>query len=88
MQPTDEPAISSATESEELRADGAFTSSADYFAFIKEIENSADLIETPVEKPYSNVGLIERWFKSKSSGRMWRLVEPDFPFKGLWQEIV
>lgn len=79
----------SAAKSEELRPDGAFTSSTDYFAFLEQVERSADLIEVPVEKPYSNVGLRERWFESKSrAGRKWRLVEPDFPFKGLWQEIV
>jgi len=28
-----------------------------------------------------------RWFKNKSTGEIWRLIEPDFPFKGLWEKV-
>jgi hypothetical protein len=27
-----------------------------------------------------------RWFQNQS-GAIWRLVEPDFPFKGLWEPV-
>lgn len=29
----------------------------------------------------------ERWFKDKSSNDIWRLVPPDFPFKGLFKKV-
>jgi hypothetical protein len=29
-----------------------------------------------------------RWFRDVESGEVWRLVEPDFPFKGLWEPVV
>jgi len=28
-----------------------------------------------------------RWFKEMKSGICWRLVEPDFPFRGLWERV-
>lgn len=28
-----------------------------------------------------------RWFQDVGSGQVWRLVSPDFPFKGLWEPI-
>lgn len=29
----------------------------------------------------------EKWFKCKTTGEVWRLVSPDFPFRGLWDSI-
>ena len=29
----------------------------------------------------------ERWFKDKSTGLIWRLVAPDFPFKGTFEQV-
>ncbi|TLM99890.1 hypothetical protein FDZ73_20880 [bacterium] len=28
-----------------------------------------------------------RWFEDLQSGRKWRLVPPDFPFRGLWEQV-
>ncbi|UBB26614.1 hypothetical protein LAG73_05915 [Pseudoxanthomonas japonensis] len=28
-----------------------------------------------------------RWFKEVATGKTWRLIEPDFPFRGLWEPI-
>lgn len=28
-----------------------------------------------------------RWFEDIDSGKIWRLIEPDFPFKGLWEPV-
>lgn len=50
--------------------------------YIKELENDGDLIEIPVEKKYA--GFPEQWYKCKSCSQVWRLVHPDFPFKGIW----
>lgn len=28
-----------------------------------------------------------RWFKNNYSEKVWRLIEPDFSFKGLWEPV-
>jgi hypothetical protein len=28
-----------------------------------------------------------RWFEDNGSGEIWRLVPPDFPFRGLWEAV-
>ena len=28
-----------------------------------------------------------RWFKDRDTGEVWRLVPPDFPFKGIWEPV-
>lgn len=30
----------------------------------------------------------DRWFKDRSSEDIWRLVPPDFPFKGFFEKVV
>jgi hypothetical protein len=29
----------------------------------------------------------EKWFKCKTSGEIWRLASPEFPFRGLWDAV-
>ena len=28
-----------------------------------------------------------RWYRNIETGQIWRLIEPDFPFRGLWEPI-
>jgi hypothetical protein len=28
-----------------------------------------------------------RWFEDVESGQIWRLVPPDFPFRGVWERV-
>lgn len=28
-----------------------------------------------------------KWFKDTDTGEVWRLVPPDFPFKGIWEPV-
>ena len=51
-------------------------------AYIEKNVNSGELIEVPVKESYA--GFPEQWYKCQSCARIWRLVHPDFPFKGLW----
>ena len=50
----------------------------------------ADMIEeVPVgcstkEMPF---GVDEKWFRCKESSEVWRLVAPEAPFSGLWEEV-
>lgn len=44
-----------------------------------------DLVEVPVQKKYA--GFIEQWYKCPGCEQVWRLVHPDFPFKGIWDIV-
>lgn len=62
-----------------------FFSISEFERFQKHIDilvNEGELIEIPVKKRYA--GFPEQWYKCKSCSQAWRLVHPDFPFKGLW----
>ena len=44
--------------------------------------------EVPVNQRYAGATTFhERWFKHKSSGMVWRLVNPDPPFAGTFEPI-
>lgn len=46
-----------------------------------------ELEEIHVSEPYANSTLLEeRWFKCQC-GDIWRLVKPDFPFKGIFEKV-
>jgi len=52
--------------------------------YIKGLEKDGELMEVPVQKHYA--GFPEQWFKCTSCPQIWRLVHPDFPFKGIWEK--
>ena len=47
------------------------------------------LVEVPVDPDYHE-GMIYggRWFRCCECGKIWRLIPPDYPFKGLWEPVV
>ena len=71
-----------------IKTPGVFNSFSDYEAHKKELINSGLFVAVPVAQPYANVGgLEEAWYKCKHCNCLWRLVEPDPPFKGIWQQV-
>lgn len=65
-----------------------FTSPHEYDEFVKWIEGhvtSGKVKEVAVGKRYG--GFKERWFRCDGCKKVWRLVEHDFPFKGLFALI-
>lgn len=71
-----------------FRTTGSFSSFPEYDACKKRVESSGLFISVPVEKRYADVGGIdEYWYRCRSCDRVWRLVEPDPPFGGIWQEV-
>lgn len=45
--------------------------------------------ERPVLKPYNTVcGLKEQWFAHKPSLQVWRLVRPEPPFAGFFEQVI
>ena len=67
-----------------------FKSIDEFERFEKYIENqinNGNLEEICVKELYASPNLKERWFKCKICHHNWRLVYPDFPFRGLWAPI-
>jgi hypothetical protein len=55
--------------------------------FIDDQRRQGFLDEVPVGKLYAGPNLKERWFKCSKCRRIWRLVYPEFSFRGLWELI-
>jgi hypothetical protein len=71
----------------ELREQRSFNDWADFEGHARRLQVDANWREVPVLQPQSNVGFIERWYRCVVCGRSWRLVEPDPPFRGVWEEV-
>ena len=73
---------------EEIRG---FASPGEYQRFvgyIEELVSSGQAREIPVDLAYSSNQVYGgRWFANTNTGEIWRLVEPDFPRKGLWEPV-
>jgi hypothetical protein len=73
---------------EEIRG---FQSPLEYKRFLEYLGDRVkdnDLVEIVVESRYADSKLLsERWFKCMRCNQKWRLVAPDFPFKGLWEKL-
>lgn len=68
-----------------------FQSISEYQRFCAWIQSELqnNLIEkAPVEDYYISAQLDEQWFICKESKETWRLVPPDFPFKGYWGPVI
>ena len=60
----------------------------DFDNFSSFISNNPGFVATSVITPNMNVGLSEKWYRCIRCGTVWRLVEPDPPFRGLWQKVL
>jgi len=54
--------------------------------YISQLLKDGHLIEVPVKTKYA--GFDEQWFECKECKQKWRLVHPDFPFKGFWDSLL
>ena len=68
-----------------------FTSPSEYTRFVKYIEQQVADLQAEEIIPNPNYGKGEiyggRWFRHVNCLQVWRLVEPDYPFKGLWEPV-
>jgi len=69
-----------------------FASPGEYKRFLAYLKNQCEvniLKEIPPDPTY-NKGEIYggTWFKELETGYIWRLLEPDPPFYGLWERVV
>jgi hypothetical protein len=74
-------------ECESFRNPGAFTGWNDFDSFLKTIKATPYFFSVPVKVPRSDVGLQENWYQCSKCKEIWRLVEPDPPFGGLWEKV-
>lgn len=74
-------------ECENIRSPGPFAGGRDFDSFSAKLKAEPLLIPVPVKIPYSTVGLLERWYQCSRCSIVWRLVEPDPPFPGLWGRV-
>ena len=66
-----------------------FSSSDDFDEFVEMLIKSSDFQRVDIKLPFSGgVGFTEYWYKRKSTNQIYRLVEPDPPFKGNWSIVV
>lgn len=68
-----------------------FSSLSEYKRFVNYIENQIEnglVLEIETDSEYERGEIYGgRWFKDNEGNDIWRLVEPDFPFKGLWEPV-
>lgn len=68
-----------------------FQSLGEYQRFVQYIESQIRLGQAEEVEPEPNYHKDfvygGRWFKDIRSDEIWRLVPPDFPFRGLWEPI-
>jgi hypothetical protein len=68
-----------------------FCSPQEYTRFVQFIEGQIKAGHVIEIEPDPDYGYGEvyggRWFKHNYSEKVWRLIEPDFPFKGLWEPV-
>jgi hypothetical protein len=68
-----------------------FSSPGEFDRFIIYIENQVKVGLANEIEPDPDYGKGElyggRWFQEKGSGEVWRLINPDPPFKGVWEKV-
>lgn len=68
-----------------------FGSPGQYRSFVRHIEillSTGDLQEVAVDPDYGRGEIYGgRWFRLTDTGEVWRLVPPDFPFRGVWEPV-
>jgi hypothetical protein len=72
---------------EVIRASRTFAGWVDFDEFSAVLKTGTLFTETPVLVSYSSVGLEERWYRCRQCRQVWRLVEPDPPFSGIWEMV-
>lgn len=64
-----------------------FSSIDEYDDFLAAIESSPLFQSIDNQMSTDNLGFHQKWFRKVDTGEIWRLVEPDFPFRGCWEPV-
>ena len=60
---------------------------SDFYRSLEDAVKNKELTVVPVGQPYASVMFEERWYRT-AAGQVWRLVNPDFPFKGVFEQVM
>lgn len=66
-----------------------FESPTHFLAIQRRIESAVSdgfFVLIAVEVPYASTMFDEKWYRS-SAGQVWRIVSPDYPFKGVFERV-
>jgi hypothetical protein len=66
---------------------GQFSDWQEYESLRDLLNQSEDWEEVAVSSPKSDVGFHETWYRHKATGEAWRLIEPDPPYRGAWEQV-
>jgi hypothetical protein len=58
-----------------------------FCAWLEDQVQSGLVEEVEVDQEKLYFGDDEKWFRCKESGKIWRRVTPEFPFRGLWDAV-
>jgi hypothetical protein len=73
------------TEIHGFRTPGEFRQ---FLGWIEQSVAKGNLVEVAVGPDYGAGQIFGgRWFRDTASGNTWRLIAPDFPFRGLWEVV-
>jgi hypothetical protein len=68
-----------------------FDSSSEFDRFVTYLEQEiadARAAEVAVDPDYGSEMIFGgRWIRNETTGEVWRLVAPDFPFRGAWEPV-
>jgi hypothetical protein len=68
-----------------------FISPNEYERFVNYISSQVvrgNLIEVKMNNNYSKGEIVGgKWYKCSGCNEIWRLVPPDYPFRGLWEKV-
>ena len=57
--------------------------------YLENLVMLGDADEVPFDPSYGKGEIYGgRWFRCNETAAIWRLVPPDFPFRGLWEQVL
>lgn len=59
-----------------------------FVEWLNELAKSGEVEKLPVQKHYADATTLrEMWFRHSETGKIWRLVWPDAPFRGIFEPV-
>jgi hypothetical protein len=82
------PVICPCSEWEEIHGFGSPSEFNQFVGWIGDLVKEGKASVVPVRKPYDGSKLFkEKWFRCGGCEKSWRLVEPDVPFRGVFEVV-
>jgi hypothetical protein len=72
---------------DKARTSDSFVNWEDFHAFRSWLNTHNGYQQVPVATRYADVGEVEAWYRCAKCETIWRLVEPDPQFTGIWERV-